>query len=130
MARKVAGTHNAIRASYQELICVGVGINNVESIIKTVLENLTNLKVVCLPTDSFARIKYTESRRLSQLCCSNYYQILKSHVTITFFIQMELIVTCNIITEQDQALTADIREGSSGNAQTQLNVLVDIFNEI
>ena len=69
MARKVAGTQNAIRASYQELVCVGVGINNVESIIKTVLENLTNLRVVYLPTDSFARIKYTESRRLSQLCC-------------------------------------------------------------
>ena len=69
MARKVAGTQNAIRASYQELVCMGVGINNVESIIKTVLENLTNLKVVCLPKDSFARIKYTESRRLRQLCC-------------------------------------------------------------
>ena len=47
---------------------MGLGVNNVEPIINTVLENLTNLKVDCLPKTTFSRlIMDTESRRLSQL---------------------------------------------------------------
>ena len=47
---------------------MGLGVNNVEPIINTVLENLANLKVDCLPKATFSRlIMDTESRRLSQL---------------------------------------------------------------
>ena len=38
--------------------------------------------------------------------------------------------TYDVVTDQGQTLTAGIREVSSGDTKTQLNVLIDIFSEI
>ena len=58
---------DAVSATYQDLACTGVGTNHVETVIKSVLDNPTNLKVDCLPKPRFARLMFTDSRRLSQL---------------------------------------------------------------
>ena len=38
-----------------------VSSDNVEAVIKSVLDNLTNLKVDCLPKSTFARLMFAES---------------------------------------------------------------------
>ena len=46
---------------------MGLGINNIEKVVSTVLTNFTNMNIECLPKATFARLIYTESRRISQL---------------------------------------------------------------
>ena len=58
--------NDMIRATYQDIVMMGVGINNIEKIVRTVLTNFTNMDTECLPKATLARLMYTESRRLSQ----------------------------------------------------------------
>ena len=59
---------NTVRATYQVLVMMGVDINNIEKVVRTVLTNFTNIEnIECFPKATFARLMYTESRRLSQL---------------------------------------------------------------
>ena len=58
---------NTVRATYQDLVMMGVGNNNIEKVVRNVLTNFTNMNIECLPKATFARLMYTESRRLSQL---------------------------------------------------------------
>ena len=48
-------------------MCMCVGTDNEEAVIKSVLDNPTHLKVDCLTKSTFARLMFTESRRLSNL---------------------------------------------------------------
>ena len=57
----------AVKATCQDLVMMGVGINNIEKVVRTVLTNSTNMNIECLPKATFARLMYTESRRLSQI---------------------------------------------------------------
>ena len=59
--------NDTVRATYQDLVMMGVGINNIERFVRTVLTNFTNMNIECLPKATFARPMHTESRRLSQL---------------------------------------------------------------
>ena len=58
---------NTVRATYKVLVMMGVGINNIEKVVRTVLTNFTNMDIECLPKATFARLMYIESRRLSPL---------------------------------------------------------------
>ena len=58
---------DAVRATYQDLVMMGVGIDSIEQVVHTVLTNFTNTNIECLPKATFARLMYTESRRLGQL---------------------------------------------------------------
>ena len=64
---------NTVRATYQVLVMMGVDINNIEKVVRTVLTNFTNMNLECLPKATFARRMYTESRRLSQLQVAEAY---------------------------------------------------------
>ena len=65
---KENGNHNdTVRATYQDLAMIGMGINNIEKVVHTVLTNFTNMDIECLPNATFVRRTYTESRKLSQL---------------------------------------------------------------
>ena len=59
--------NDTVRATCQDLVMMGGGINNIEKAVRTVLTNFTNMDIECLPKATFARLMYTESRRLSQL---------------------------------------------------------------
>ena len=39
---------DAVRATYQDLVMMGVGINNIEQVVHTALTNFTNMNVECL----------------------------------------------------------------------------------
>ena len=46
---------------------VGVGVNDIEKVVHTVLTNVTNMNIECLPKAASVRLTYTELRRRSQL---------------------------------------------------------------
>ena len=48
--------NDTVRATYQDLVMVGVGINNIEKVVRTVLTNFTNMDIECLPKATFARL--------------------------------------------------------------------------
>ena len=56
-----------VRATYQDLFMMGVGINKIEKVVRTFLTNLTNMDIEFLPKATLARLMYTESSRFSQL---------------------------------------------------------------
>ena len=39
---------DVVRAAYQDLVMMGVGINNIEQVVHTALTNLTNMNIECL----------------------------------------------------------------------------------
>ena len=55
------------RATYQDFVIMGVGINKIEQVVHTVLANFTYLIIQCLPKATFAKLAHAESRRLSPL---------------------------------------------------------------
>ena len=59
--------NDTVRATYQDLIMMGVGINNIEKVVRTVLKHFTNMNIKCLPKAGFAKLIYIESRRPNQL---------------------------------------------------------------
>ena len=60
--------NDTVRTTYQELVMVCVGINNIEKVARNILTNVTNMDIECLPKATFAaKHMYTESRKLSQL---------------------------------------------------------------
>ena len=59
-------------ATYQDLASMRVVADNVVAMIKSVLDNNTNLKLDCFPKSGFVRLMFTESRRLSQLHIAEY----------------------------------------------------------
>ena len=52
---KENGQYNdAVKATCQDLVMMGVGINNIEQVAHTVLTNFTNMNIECLPKATFA----------------------------------------------------------------------------
>ena len=65
---KENGHYNEIvRATYQDLVTMGVGINNIEKVVCTILTSFTNMGIQYLPKATFTKLMYTELKRLSQL---------------------------------------------------------------
>ena len=127
--------NDTVRATYQDLVMMGVGINNIEKVVRTVLTNFTNMNIECLPKATFARLMYTESRRLSQLQVAE--SLLKDYDSSCRTLHTDGTSkfgkhygTYDVVTDQGQTLIAGIREVSSGDTETQLNVLLDILSEI
>ena len=114
---------------------MGVGINNIEQVVNTVLTNFTNMNIECLPKASFTRLIYTKSGRLSQLQVAE--ELLKDYQNSSRTLHTDGTSkfgkhygTYDVVTDQGQTLTAGIRELSSSDTKTQLNVLLYFFSEI
>ena len=56
-----------IRAVYEDLLCWGVGTENIQNVVRTVLEKLAGLECERLPKATFARYMYLEARQLAQI---------------------------------------------------------------
>jgi hypothetical protein len=56
-----------VRAVYEDVLCWGVGVENVQKVVRTVIENLAGLECERLPKATFVRYMYLEARRLSQI---------------------------------------------------------------
>ena len=127
--------NDTVRATYQDLVMMGVGINNIKKVVRTVLTNFTNMNIECLRKATFARLMYTESRRLSQLQVAE--SLLKDYDSSCRTLHTDGTSkfgkhygTYDVVTDQGQTLIAGIREVSSGDTETQLNVLLDILSKI
>ena len=59
--------NDTVTATYHDIVMMDAGINDIEKVVHTALTNFTNKEIECLAKATFARIPYTESRRLSQL---------------------------------------------------------------
>ena len=133
---KENGNYNdTVRATYQDLVLMGVGINNIEKVVRTVLTNFTNINIKCLTKATFVRFMYSESRRLSQLQVAE--SLLKDYDSSCRTLHTDCTSkfgkhygTYDVATDQGQTLIAGIREVSSGDTETQLNVILDILSEI
>ena len=127
--------NDTVTATYQDLVMMGVDINNIEKVVRTALTDFTNMDTECLPKATFARLMYTESRRRSQLQVAESLlkdygsscRTLHTNGTLKFG---KHYGTYDVVTDQGQTLTAVIREVSSGDTESQLNVLPDILSEI
>ena len=130
MKTKENGHYNdTVRATYQDLVMMGVGINNIEKVVRTVLTNFTNMNIKRLTKATFARLMYTESRRLSQLQVAE--SLLKDYDSSCRTLHTDGTSkfgkhygTYDVVTDQGQTLIAGIREVSSSDTETQLNVLL------
>ena len=114
---------------------MGVGINNIEKVARTVLTNFNNMDIERLPKVTFARLMYTQSRRLSQLQVAE--SLLKDYDSSCRTLHIDgnskfgkHYGTYDVVTDQGKTLTAGIREVSSGDTEIELNVLLDILSEI
>ena len=115
---------------------IGVGINNIEKVVRTALTNFTNMNIECLPKATFARLMYTESGRfisqvqVSESLLEDYdssYRTLHTDSTSKFG---KHYGTIDVVTDHRQTLIAGKREVSSGDTETQSNVLLDTLSEI
>ena len=130
---KENGPYNdTVRAIYQDLVMMGVGINNIEKVVRTVLTNFTNMDI--FKTYGHMDI-YTELRKLSQFQVAesllkdydSSYRTLHTDGTSQFG---KHYGTYDVVTEQGETLTAGIREVLSDDIETQLIFLLDILPEI
>ena len=127
--------NDTVRATYQDLVMMGVGINNFEKVVRTILTNFTNMIIECLSKATFPRLMYTESTRLSQLQVAesslkdydSSCRTLHTDGTSKFGKHYE---TYDVVTDQGQTSITGIREVSSDDTETQLNVCLDILSEI
>ena len=117
-------------ATYQDLVMMGVCVNNIENV--TALTNFTNMNIECLPKATFMRPMYTESKRLqvAESLLKDYDSSCRTLHTDGTSKFGKHYGTYDVVTDQGQTLIAGIREVSSGDTETQLNVLLDILSEI
>ena len=122
-----------IRAVYQDLVCMGVGVNNVEKIVKSVLVNLAKMNAESLPKSTFARLMFLEARRLSQIQVtseiieSDQLNTLHTDGTSKFGHHFE---TYDVSLSSKKNFVLGLREVSSGDANTQFECLQEIIDEV
>ena len=119
--------NDTVRATYQDLVMMGVGINNIEKVVRTILTNFTNMNIECLSKATFVRLMYTESTRLSQLQVAE--SSLKDYDSSCRTLHTDATSkfgkhygTYDVVTDQGQTSITGIREVSSDDTETQLNV--------
>ena len=59
--------NDPVRAAYQEVVIMGVGINKIEKVVRTVLANFTKASVECL-----------QRQRFQDLCTQNQENLVSS----------------------------------------------------
>ena len=114
---------------------MGVDINDIEKVVRTVLTNFTNMGIESCPKATFTRLTCTESTKLSEFQVAesllkdydSYCKIFHANGTWQFG---KHDGTYDVVTDQGQTLTSGIKKVSSSYTKIQLSVLVDIFSEI
>ena len=113
---------------------MGVGVNNVEAVIKTVLKNIGGLEAESLPKSTFSRLMFTEARRISQIQVAE--TLIENFTSACTTLHTDGTSKFGqhygtyVVLDSGQTLIAGIREVATGDTNTQLNVLLDIFKEL
>ena len=124
-----------VRTVYEDLLCWGVGVENVEKIVRTVIENLGGLQCGRLPKATFARCIYLEARRLAQFQLADEFfdgwdtsnRTLQSDGTSKHGYSYS---TFDVTMGDGKVLVAGMRDMSGGTAETQFEVLREILEDI
>ena len=101
---------------------MGVGVNNVEAVVKTVLKNIGGLEAESLPKSTFSRLMFTEARRINQIqVAETLIEHFTSacttlHTTGTSKFEQHY-GTYDVVLDSRQTLIAGIRDGSYGRYQ-------------
>ena len=113
---------------------MGVGVNNVEKVVRAVLSNIAGINVDQLPKATFSRIMFTEARGLSQIqvaetLLQNYENDSRTLHTDGTSKFGQHYGTYDIVGESGP-LVAGLRLMETGDTQTQMNVLNEILTDI
>ncbi|XP_066914210.1 uncharacterized protein [Clytia hemisphaerica] len=128
-----------IRQVYEDLLCYGLGSRNIESVIRTVMSKLTGMEVGRLPKPSFAKYMLLEARALAQLQIADELTgggkdiALDSNNTLQSVgtsKHRRSFITYDINTGNGKNLFLGLRESATGDAQTQLDVFMEVLNDI
>ena len=124
-----------IRSVYEDLLYWGVGVENVEKVVQSVLENLAGLKCERLPKAIFARYMYLEARRLAQIQVADELlnnwesgnRTLHSDATSKHGYQYG---TFDLTMDDGSVLVAGMRDMGDGRAEGQFEVLKEVLSDI
>ena len=124
-----------IRAVYEDLLCWGVGVENVGNVIKTVIEKLTGLDCGRLPKATFARYMYLEARRLAQIQVAEKLldgwelgnRTLHSDGTSKHGYHY---ATFDVTLDDGNVMVAGLRDMACGDAESQLDLLKEVLGDI
>ena len=133
---KYNGRYNDnVRAVYQDLVLSGVGVNNVQKIVETVLKNIVGVDVKCLPGSTFAKLMFIEARRLAQIQVAETLiedfdqqaHTLHSDGTSKFGRHFG---TFDVTTTNGQNMVLGINEMSSGDTETQFSSFKSLLTDL
>ena len=126
-----------IRQVYQDLMCIGVGTNNVESIIRNVLEKIGGISTenLRLPQKTFAKYMFLEARGMAQIQLAeellNGWQgedrTLYSDGTSKFGYSY---ATLDVKTGSGEDRVVGLRDLSGGTATEQLEVMKKVLKDV
>ena len=116
-------------------MCWGVGVNNVQKVVRTVLENLGGLECGRLPKATFSRYMYLEARRLAQIQVAEEIldgwdsenRTLYSDGTSKYGYNY---TTFDVTAKDGKVLVAGLRDVSGGDAEAQFDLLKEVLGDI
>ena len=126
-----------IRQVYQDLMCIGIGANNVENIIKNVLEKIGGISTehLRLPKKTFAKYMFLEAGGMAQIQVAEELpdgwqgqdRMLYSDGTSKFGYSY---ATFDIQTGSGESRVVGLRDLSGGTAEEQLKVMKEVLNDV
>ena len=126
-----------IRQVYQDLMCIGVGANNVESIIRNGLEKIGGISTenLRLPQKTFAKYMFLEARGMAQIQLAEELldgwqgedRTLYSDGTSKFGYPY---ATFDVKTGSGEARVVGLRDLSGGTAVEQLEVMKEVLKDV
>ena len=128
-----------IREVYQDIMTLVGGANNVEKIVREVLEKIAGLEVDRLPKATFAKYMYWEARGLAQiqlaqeLLSSNEQEKVDENLTLHSDGTTKygyFYGTFDVTTAAGESRILGLREMHEGSASTQLETLKEVLADI
>ena len=124
-----------VRMLYEDLLCMGVSTRNIEGVIRKVLKYVIDADVGRLPKATFAKYMLLQARSLAQIQVvdelvdgfDSENRTLHSDGTSK---KGHSFITFDIVNDAGKTFVAGLREVSSGDAESQLQVLENILEDV
>ena len=124
-----------IRAVYEDLLCWGVGTENIQNVVRTVLEKLAGLECERLPKATFARYMYLEARQLAQIQVAE--KLLDGWELGNRTLHCDgtskhghHYATFDVTLDDGNVMVAGLRDMACGDAESQLELLKEVLSDI
>ena len=124
-----------VREVYQDLMCLGVGANSAENIVRKILEKIAGIKVDRLPKKTFAKYMYLEVRGLPQFQVADELldswkcqdKTLYNDGTSKYGYSYS---TYDILTSSGEGHVIGLRDMAGGTAEEQLEVFKQVLTDV